>query len=78
MNRKKLIFVFLFYLNTEITVENIIMKVSKERREKLKKSLDEGFAKKGINIGGKMFYPEFTELGEIYTPEECKKLGILR
>ena len=31
------------------------MKVSKERREKLKKSLDEGFAKKGIKIGVKCF-----------------------
>lgn len=54
------------------------MKVSKRKRRKLKKSLDEGLAKKGIKIGGKMFYPEHTALGEIYTPEECKKLGILR
>lgn len=48
----------------------------KEKRQLEKELLDE-FRKTGIETDEGLIYPESCELGKLYSPEECERLGIL-
>ena len=51
--------------------------LSKAEKEQLEKKFLKIAKETGFETDEGIFYPDFCELGTIYSPEECKKLGIL-
>ena len=50
---------------------------SKAEKEQLEKKFLKIAKETGFETDEGIFYPDFCELGTVYSPEECKKLGIL-
>lgn len=50
---------------------------TKKEKELLEKEFIEVFCKNGIETDEGIIYPTSCELGKVYSPEECEKLGIL-
>jgi len=50
---------------------------TKKERELIEREFLERIKKTGLETDEGMFYPDNCELGTVYSPEECKKLGIL-